>query len=127
VTKKKRSSRFATNANLNVLSLPLCASSDVTVVSPSSSLPASSPASTSDSSITPAPFSSQEPAAVSIPQTPPPRHRRRHTLTPLTKSAISTSGGGSALFTPTLRKLSGLFDSPLFLPSGCFEEGYLAY
>jgi hypothetical protein len=113
VTKKKRSSQFATNAILNVLSLPVCASSDMPVVSPSSLPLALSLASTFHSSITPAPFSSQAPAAVSIPKTPPPRHRRRHTLTPLTKSAISASGSGSVLFTPSPRKLS---DSPLFSP-----------
>jgi len=30
---------------------------------------------------------------------------------------MASGGGGSALFTPTPRKLSGLFDSPLFSPS----------
>ncbi|KAF7965754.1 hypothetical protein HWV62_42000 [Athelia sp. TMB] len=68
--------------------LPICASSDVTVVA------ASSPR--------------------APPQTPPPRTRRKHMLTPLTKS------GGSALFTPSPRKVSGggagLFDSPLYSP-----------
>jgi hypothetical protein len=113
-TKKKRPQLGTTmtmtnDVYSNVLSLPVCASSDVTVVSPSSPLPASSP--TSDHAF------SNEPC----PKTPPPRHRRRHTLTPLSKNVITTSGGGggggSALFTPTPRKLSGLFDSPLFSPS----------
>jgi hypothetical protein len=46
----------------------------------------------------------------------PPRHRRRHTLTPLSMNAImaSGSGGGSPLFKPTSRKLNRLFDSQLF-------------
>ena len=97
------------------ISLPVCASSDLTVVSPSSPIPASSPSEGGmDASDMPLHASSQE-----LPQTPPPRTRRRHTLaaTPLTKS-VGTSGG-SALFTPTPRKtIGGLFgDSPLFSPS----------
>jgi hypothetical protein len=116
-TKKKRpqlgtTTTMTNDVYSNVLSLPVCASSDVTVVSPSSPLPSSSP--TSEHAF------SNEPC----PKTPPPRHRRRHTLTPLSKNVITPSGGGgggsgggSALFTPTPRKLSGLFDSPLFSPS----------
>jgi hypothetical protein len=115
---KNKQQRPQLGTTSNILSLPVCASSDVTVVSPSSPLQASSPASTSDSSATPIPFSSQDSTITTCPKTPPPRHRRRHTFTPLSKNAIMASGGGgSALFTPTPRKLSGLFDSPLFSPS----------
>ena len=98
----------------SLYSLPVCASSDLTVVSPSSPLPVSSPPFASDASTTP--FSSQDPE---VPKTPPPRHRRRHALTPSSKCIMEGSGGdgSSALFTPTPQKLSGLFDSPLFSPS----------
>lgn len=72
------------------LGLPVCASSDMTIVAPSS-----------------------PPRG---PQTPPPRTRRKHTLTPLTRSV----GGGSGLFTPSPRKGSGggqgLFGTPLYSP-----------
>ena len=69
----------------SLYSLPVCASSDLTIVSPSE-----------------------------VPKTPPPRHRRRHALTPSSKCIIEGSGGGgsSALFPPIPRKLSGLFDLP---------------
>lgn len=85
------------------MSLPVCAS-DVPVVPPSSSSPPCE-----DEGSNPAMYSSQE-----APKTPPPRSRRRHMLTPLTKS--DGASGGSALFTPTPRKLFG-DGSPLFSPS----------
>jgi hypothetical protein len=116
VMKKKGPQFVSTNSSAdstNVMALPICASSDVMVVSPSSTLPALSP---SDSSgVTPTPFPQDAPAAV--PKTHPPRHRCWHTLTPLSKSIIEASSGGFALFMPTSRKIVGLFDSPLFSPS----------
>ena len=87
----------------------MCASSDVTLITPSSPLLASNPTSTSNS-FPPTPAQDHDPA----PKTLPLGHQCQHTLTPITKSGI---GSGLALSTPTPRKLSGLFGSPLFLPS----------
>jgi hypothetical protein len=114
--KKKGPQLVSTNSSAgpaDVMTLSICAPSDVTVVCPYSPFPASSPPDSSGA--TPIPFPQDAPAAV--PKTPPPRHRRLHTLTPLSKSIIEASGSGSALFTPTPRKITGLFDSPLFSPS----------
>ena len=107
--------QLTADTRAQTLSFPVCASSDLTVISPSSPIPASSP---SEGGGDASDVASHAPSQV--PRTPPPRTRRRHTLA--TKN-IGTSGG-SALFTPTPRKMmGGLFgDSPLLSPSA-FKSG----
>jgi hypothetical protein len=109
---KKKQQRHLVGTNdvySNVLSLPVYASSDVTVVSPSSLLPASSP--TPYDATTP--FSNEP-----CPKTPPPRHRCRHTLPSLSKNAIIASGGAggggrSHCSRPLQGKYSTVRSSPL--------------
>src|SRR5882762_290950 len=63
--KKKGPQLVSTNSSadsMNITSLPVCASSDVTVVSPSSPFPASSPSDSSGATLTP--FSQDAPVAV---------------------------------------------------------------